>query len=109
VEQVFGNRADTNIDELTGLEFPLRGTTTVAEIEDMCGVTMGTGRDLTLSEMLQQKLGTEVAPGHLARFGPIGLRVRRVAADMTVEQVGMTIFPDVEDVTLQRDDNARGS
>ena len=41
VDQVFGNRTETSVEQLVGLEFPLRGTTTVSELEDMYGITDG--------------------------------------------------------------------
>jgi cell volume regulation protein A len=109
VDQAFANRADTSMEELAGLEFPLRGTTTVAELEDMYGIVMGTGRELTLDKAIRQQLGSRLAIGRLARFGPISLRVRRVAADSAIEQVGMTILPGLEDTTFATDDSQSSS
>ena len=103
VDQVFGNRTETSVEKLVGLEFPLRGTTTVSELEDMYGITMGMGRELTLDEAVRKQLGRIAAPGLRVRFGPIGLSVRRIAADKTIEQVGMTIYPEPEDVPMKVD------
>jgi cell volume regulation protein A len=97
VDQVFGNHAAISIDELAGLEFPLRGTTTVAELEDMYGITMNTARERTLDEAIRQQLG-RIAPGRVAHFGPISLRVRRISTDNSIEQVGMIINSVPEDV-----------
>jgi cell volume regulation protein A len=109
VDQVFGSRTETSVEEIVGLEFPLRGTTTVGELEDMYGITMGIARELTLDEALRRQLGQATAPRRVARFGAIGLRARRLAADMSIEQVGMTIYPDPEEVTPKNDDNKSGS
>jgi cell volume regulation protein A len=105
VDQAFVNRADGSVEELAGLEFPLRGTTTVAELEDMYGIVMDTARELTLDKAIRQRLGGSFAAGRSARFGPISLRVRRVAADRSIEQVGMTIFPERDDATSATDSN----
>jgi hypothetical protein len=109
VDQVFGSRTETSVEEISGLEFPLRGTTTVGELEDMYGVTMGVARELTLDEALRRQLGRVIAPSGVARFGAIGLRARRLAADMSIEQVGMTIYPEPEAVTPESDYNRSGS
>jgi cell volume regulation protein A len=109
VDQVFGSRTETSVEEIVGLEFPLRGTTTVGELEDMYGITMGIARELTLDEALRRRLGQAVAPRHVARFGTIGLRARRVAADMSIEQVGMIIYPEPEEVASESDHNSSGS
>ena len=109
VDQVFASRADTSVEQLAGYEFPLRGTTTVAELEDMYGIEMDTGRELTLDTAVRHRLGGDSALGGVARFGPISLRVRRVAADRSIEQVGMTILPQPEDATPLGDDPEGGS
>ena len=61
VDQAFANRADRSVEELAGLEFPLRGTTTVAELEDMYGIVMDTARELTLDKAIHQRLGGSLA------------------------------------------------
>jgi cell volume regulation protein A len=109
VDQAFGNHADTSVEQLAGLEFPLRGTTTVAELEDMYGIVMNASRDLTLGKAIHQRLGVSPAVGRVARFGPINLRVRRVAADKSIEQVGMTILPEPERTTRPCDHSQTGS
>ena len=70
VDQAFANRADTNVDELAGLEFPLRGTTTVAELEDMYGIVMDTARELTLDKAIRKQLGDSLALGRLGAIWP---------------------------------------
>jgi hypothetical protein len=70
---------------------------------------MGIARELTLDEALRRQLGQAFAPRHVARFGAIGLRARRVAADMSIEQVGMTIYPEPEEVASESDHNSSGS
>jgi cell volume regulation protein A len=109
VDQAFANRADTSVEELAGFEFPLRGTTTVAELEDMYGIVMDAARELTLDKAIHQRLGRSLAIGRSAQFGPISLRVRRVAADRSIEQLGMTILPDRNDATSGNDSNPSNS
>ena len=109
VDQAFANRADRSVEELAGLEFPLRGTTTVAELEDMYGIVMDTARELTLDKAIHQRLGSSLATGRSAQFGPISLRVRRVAADRSIEQLGMTILPDPNDATSATDTSPSNS
>ena len=109
VDQAFANRADTSVEELAGLEFPLRATTTVAELEDMYGIVMDTGRELTLDLALRKQLGSSLALGRSAQFGPISLRVRRIAADRSIEQVGLTILPELENAISATDDNQSSS
>jgi cell volume regulation protein A len=103
VDQIFGNRAETSIEEITGLEFPLRGTTRVSELEDMYGITMGADRELTLDEAVRKQLGRTAAPGLRVRFGLIDLSVRRIASDRTIEQLGMTIHAEPEDDPINVD------
>jgi hypothetical protein len=69
------------LEELAEFEFPLRGTTTLAELEDMYGIMIDTGRELTLDKAIRRQLGGSLAISRSARFGPISLRVRRVTAD----------------------------
>jgi cell volume regulation protein A len=109
VDQVFADRTSANVEELAGLEFPLRGTTMVAELEDMYGMKMETRRDLTLVDAMRQRLGDTLAVGQSARFGPIRLRVRRVATDQSIEQLGMTILPDLGDSESPTANNQRES
>jgi potassium/hydrogen antiporter len=100
VDQVFGNRTETSVEQLIGLEFPLRGKTTVSELEDMYGITMGVDREMTLDEAVRKQLGGIAAPGLRVRFGLIDLSVRRIASDKTIEQIGMIIHAEPEDVPM---------
>jgi cell volume regulation protein A len=103
VNQVFGSHKETRAEEHIGLEFPFRGTTTVGELEDMYGISMGIARELTLEEALRTQIGQPIAYHRVARFGAIGLRARRLAADMSIEQVGMTIYSETEQIVPAND------
>ncbi len=93
MDQIFGSRTGARVEIPAGFEFPLRGSTTVAELEDMYGIKMNTDRAQTLNQAIRRKLGPNIASGQIVPFGPIGLRVRVTSAD-SIEQVGMTILPE---------------
>jgi cell volume regulation protein A len=93
VEQVFGDRSDS-VDELPiDMEFPLRGTTRIRELEETYGIQMNAGPDDTLDVAMRKKLAGKANPGDATCFGPLRLRVRHVAEDGSIEQVGLTFIP----------------
>jgi cell volume regulation protein A len=98
VEQIFGDRSDL-VGELPVLmEFPLRGTTRVRELEETYGIQMNAAPDDTLDAAMRKTLAGKPKPGDIACFGPLRLRVRRVDVDSAVEQVGLTFLPDQDTV-----------
>ena len=104
VERIFGDGSDS-IPRLTpDLEFPLRGTTRIRELEETYGVQMNApSADTIDAAMRKQHAGTPM-PGAAVCFGPFRLRVRRVAEDGTIEQVGLTVLrdPDISPSTYSR-------
>jgi cell volume regulation protein A len=98
VEQVFGDKSEPDIELPTDMEFPLRGTTLVRELEDTYGVQMNAMADDTLDAAMRKRLSGKVHPGSVVDFGPIRLRVRRMAVDNSIEQVAL-IFIDPGDGT----------
>jgi cell volume regulation protein A len=75
------------------IEFPLRATTTVGEMADMYGISLGRQRDQSLDEVVRQLLGRAPLVGDVCRVDQIDLRVRRVSADSRIEEVGMLLRP----------------
>jgi cell volume regulation protein A len=94
VEQVFGDRSDPTVDLPLEMEFPLRGTTLVRELEETYDIQMNAPATHTLDATLRKRLDGKVHPGAAVDFGPIRLRVRRIAADNSIEQVGLTFAVD---------------
>jgi hypothetical protein len=76
------------------VEFPLRGTTTVAELQDMYGVEVSADPLETLSDAVRRQLGSGAVEGALFPCGEIALRVRRIAPSGAIEQIGMILQPD---------------
>lgn len=77
------------------LEFPLRGATTVGEMEEFYGIGLDAEPERTLADLLRSRLAPEPArAGTRVRFGGIALTVREVGADGEVEEVGLAILAD---------------
>jgi cell volume regulation protein A len=97
VEQVFGNRSKPAMELPPDMEFPLRGTTLVRELEETYDIQMNAQANDTLDAAMRKRLAGEVHPGSAIDFGPIRLRVRRIATDNSIEQVGLTFVVDQVD------------
>lgn len=75
------------------VEFPLRGDTTVADLEEFYGIRLGDEGERTLDELLRQQLGDPPTPGRGVTLGPVRLYVRAVARGR-IEQVGLVLGDD---------------
>lgn len=75
------------------VEFPLRATTTVREMAEMYGISLGSQQDQTLDEFVRQLLGRAPVVGDLCHVDQIDLRVRRISVDSRIEEVGMLLRP----------------
>ncbi len=95
VDRVFAHSRDEQPASLpTGLEFPLRGSIRVRELEQFYDLKLGDDPDLTLDELVRLRLtGERLREGAVIPFRQISFRVRQLAADNTVEFLGMTILP----------------
>ncbi len=97
VNQIFGRNPDVRGIIPPTLEFPLRASTTVAELEEAYGVRINTPPQCSLAEVIRNELGDSEAPlGKAVRFGPIALRVLRHSGEGNIEIVGMAILPEDE-------------
>jgi cell volume regulation protein A len=77
------------------LEFPLRGSTRIAELEEFYGIRVEAPAARTLDEYLRTELGDGIAPGDTFDSGPLRFTVREVV-DRRVETVGLAIDPEGE-------------
>lgn len=94
VNKLFAS-AETRPEEIpASVEFPLRGSITVGELEEFYGIQMQAPAGCTLDQALRERLGPEgTKAGGCVTFGPITLYVRDLSDGGTIEQVGMVILP----------------
>lgn len=93
VSQVFASISDVRglIPEM--LEFPLRGTTTVAKLEEFYGIHINAPPTSTLTELLNHELGTLTpAVGESVQLGPLMLSVQRVGEGGLIEMVSLAFL-----------------
>lgn len=76
------------------LEFPLRASISVGELEEFYGFSLNAPAGDTLDAAIRRALVPEVPRvGSLARFAEIALHVREVDRNGTITQVGMVVLP----------------
>jgi cell volume regulation protein A len=104
VNRIFGS-AGGQREELPALmEFPLRATTTVGELEEMYDIEMKCPPEITLADAIRTRLGSEVPfSGRVVRFGRIALRVREFTATGHIAKVSMLILADAEEESDERE------
>lgn len=74
-------------------EFPLRGSTTVGEVDEFYGIRLDAPDDCSLDSLLHERLpGGRVAPGARVLFGEFALSVREIGEAGEIEQVGLAIL-----------------
>ncbi|HEY8503576.1 MAG TPA: hypothetical protein VIL46_03270, partial [Gemmataceae bacterium] len=79
------------------LEFPLRASTTVGELQEYYTVQVDAPPESTLGEVIAEKLGdSKPLPGAEVRLGPLLLHVRRLSDGGRIEMVGMSIVAEDE-------------
>jgi cell volume regulation protein A len=99
VDKVFAPESDDRAKLPADLEFPLRGTITVGELEEFYGIQLDAPSQHTLSEALRARLGPDAAPGARADYGPVALIVRDLDDDHAITHVGMVILPQAKDAS----------
>jgi potassium/hydrogen antiporter len=93
VDRTFARSSATRTKLPPAIEFPLRGTTTVAELRYMYGIEVSANPLETLSDAIRKRLGDGATEGAVLACGEIALRVRRVSPNGTIEQIGMILQP----------------
>jgi len=95
VDRVFAPRMLYDQELPSMLEFPLRASITVGELEEFYGIKMHAKSTNTLDEAVRERLGTESPTlESMVHFGEIALHVRELNADGTITLVGMVILLD---------------
>jgi cell volume regulation protein A len=108
VDRVFASSPARQSTLPAAVEFPLRATTTVAELRDMYGIAVSADEQQTLGDALRARLGDKASEGSIVACGEIALRVRRISPSGTIEQIGMILQPP-ESSLMQRRDAAYGA
>jgi cell volume regulation protein A len=94
VDRIFASSGAARSKLPAAVEFPLRATTTVAELRDMYGIQVSSDLQQTLADAIRRRLGERAHEGAVLQCGEISLRVRRISSNGTIEQVGMILQPD---------------
>jgi cell volume regulation protein A len=90
VEHVFGPAGEEPWLPVTAVEFPLRGTTKLGEVEEFYGIHIEAPADQTLDEFLRAKLGRRPTVGDRLASAPITFTIRELSDDR-IETVGLEI------------------
>lgn len=94
VNRVFARVAAPSDQLPASIEFPLRGSVTVGELEEFYDIRMHVPKSCTLAEAIRQRVGNEtVTLDTLVRFGEIKLHVREIDPQGEIVQVGLVISP----------------
>jgi len=91
VDRVFARSGTRSREHLPSIEFPLRASITVEELEGCYGIQMHSPAKNTLDEAIRARLKEDTKVGSTVRFDQIVLRIRELSAAGTIEQVGMII------------------
>jgi cell volume regulation protein A len=96
VNQIFGPNSDARGTIPAILEFPLRATTTVSELQELYSIAVDAPPERTLGELMSYELGTKnLAVGQEVRFSRLVLRILRLDGEGQIEMVGMSILSEV--------------
>ncbi len=92
VERLFAPEPES-ADTLLALgEFPLRGSTRVADLQEFYGVQLDAPADTTLTDLFHKRLpGPACCPGATIRMGDVQLVAHEVTRGGDVELVGMSL------------------
>lgn len=95
VDRVFSPPESETSLEAALVEFPLRGTTRIAELEEFYGIRVEAPPRKTLDDFLRREMGDAVAPGDTFASGPLRFTVREVL-EGRIETVGLAIEADAD-------------
>ena len=90
VEHVFADSGGDGWQPTPAMEFPLRGTTRVGEVEEFYGIRIDAPAGDTLDEYLRTALGRRPARGDTLVSGPLTFVIRELVEDR-IETVGLLI------------------
>lgn len=90
VDRVFAGQPHDAPPLSPDVEFPLRGDTTVADVDEFYGVAVDADPACTLEELLRARLAERLDEGRGITLGAVKLKVRRMV-DGRVEQVGLVL------------------
>lgn len=97
VNQIFGRNSDVRGMIPSAIEFPLRATTTVRDIQELYSIQLDAPPERTLAEVIIHELGNEnPTAGESVSFGALTLRVLRLSREGRIEMIEMSLRPDVE-------------
>jgi cell volume regulation protein A len=98
VNQVFGRNSDVRGMIPNTLEFPLRASTTVGDIQELYAIQIDAPSERTLAEVMSHELGNwNPSVGEGVTFGPLMFRILRLSGDGQIEMVGMSLLPEKEE------------
>lgn len=94
VNQIFGRNPDIRGMIPSSLEFPLRASTTVSEIQELYAISLNAPPERTLAEVISLELGNgHPVVGEGIILGTLTFRVLRLSGDGQIEMVGMSLLP----------------
>jgi cell volume regulation protein A len=97
VNQVFGRNSEARGSIPDAVEFPLRGSTTVGELQEFYSIDMKEPPNMTLAEAIRRQcVNNRATVGEAVCFDRLRLRVMQLANDGHIETVGMSILPESE-------------
>ena len=97
VNQIFGSDEHLRGSIPQTVEFPLRASTTAAELDEFYSVRLSAAPDKTLGEIIRHELkNANPLQGESIQLGPLVLRVLRLTPAGMSDMVGMTIVADAE-------------
>ncbi|TWU55411.1 potassium/proton antiporter [Rubripirellula reticaptiva] len=93
VDRVFSHRESVKNELPAELEFPLRGSIRVRELEQFYDLNLDSDKDATLDTMIRKRLGkSSIKIGEAVEFEQVKLCVREISDHGTIEFVGMVVL-----------------
>jgi potassium/hydrogen antiporter len=104
VDQIFGSAEDGVGEIPLSIEFPLRGATTVGEMNQFYGIQLDSPAGTTLDEFLRRRVDrSRPVTNQAIRCGPLMLRIRSISEDGEIEMVGMTVLSEQDIARFERE------
>jgi potassium/hydrogen antiporter len=108
VDQIFGSADDDSDAIPLSIEFPLRGATTVGEMNQFYGIELDGPAGATLDEVLRRRVDrTKPVMNQAIRCGPLMLRVRAIDEEGAIEMVGMTVLSEQDIARFERESHQK--